>query len=161
MRNITAYGRFTHADIDDIGVRFRYANCANRTGFEKAIGNSFPVDAAIRRFPDAATRRPEVIDLGQRRHTGYCRRTPTAIRTDLPPFQAFQHTGIIARSLLRLSFREIEKQRKNYQHYGKALPPKRAHSHYATLLDDFDKCENFIDLRRAKCKAGYRLLNSS
>src|ERR1035438_2719227 len=94
MRGITADIRLTHADIDDVRIRFRDSDGAHRSGFELSVRYWQPARAAVRSFPDAATGCAEVIHIRFGSDAGHRVHAPAAKWTDAAIFQLFQRIEI-------------------------------------------------------------------
>ena len=90
MGDVSTDGGLTHANIDDIGIGCRDGNGTDRGPLEKAIGDILPVHTAIARFPDAASRRPEVKHLSMGRIACHCYDASAAIWTNRAPLERGQ-----------------------------------------------------------------------
>ena len=88
VRDVAADRLLARAHVEDVRVRFRYRDRADRARLEVLVGNDLPVRAAVRRLPDAAARRAEVIDQRLMAHAGHRRDASAAVRADASEFEA-------------------------------------------------------------------------
>ena len=77
---VAAYARFAGTSIDHVRVRRRDGNASYRRRF--LVENRFPSRRAIRRFPDSAARRSEIIRGWIARKSGCRQRSSAPERTD-------------------------------------------------------------------------------
>ena len=83
-------GGFAHPGIDHIGVGAGDRDGADGGGFEEAIRDVAPIDAAILGLPDAACAGAEIERRGIDGITGDSDDTPAAGRADAPPMQGVE-----------------------------------------------------------------------
>ncbi len=96
VRKIAAHTGLAHADVNDVGIGIRHGNRADRAGFEIAVGNVFPIDAAVFGFPHTAAGAAEIINQRLIRHAGHRRRAAAAKRADAAPLHRAVKTGVVA-----------------------------------------------------------------
>ena len=84
VRDIPANGRFTGADVDDVGVGLAYGDRADRAA-EVFVGDGCPRHSAVGGLEDSATGGAEVILHRTRSRAGDGNRPAASKGTDLPP----------------------------------------------------------------------------
>ena len=70
MQRVGAGGVFAHAGIDNVWVGFRHSDRSDGTGRDLPVGDGEPGESTVGGFPDAASGRAEIINLGLRRNAG-------------------------------------------------------------------------------------------
>ena len=87
MRHIAPDRCFTGAGVNDVGVRRRHRQRADRGGIEIAVGDISPVLTAVGRLPDTTGTGPEIKGHGIRRIARDRHHAPAAMRSDAAKFQ--------------------------------------------------------------------------
>ena len=102
----------THTDIDNVRVRLTYLHCAHGGTVNLPVSHRHPGGACVGRFPEAATRRAEVVLERARIAASHGRRPASTSRPDvLPPKGAIEIFGI------RLCFHARHRHHCQYHKY--------------------------------------------
>src|SRR5207247_6709240 len=92
--DVAADARLARADEDDVGLRFRDGDGADRRAPDLAVGDGRPFRAAVDRLPQSAAGRAEVAFSRPPLHAGDGDRPAAAVRADAAPFEG-GHDGLI------------------------------------------------------------------
>ena len=92
--DVAADARLARADEDDVGLRFRDGDGADRRAPDLAVGDGRPFRAAVDRLPQSAAGRAEVAFSRPPLHAGDGDRSAAAVRADAAPFEG-GHDGLI------------------------------------------------------------------
>ena len=92
--SIAADVGLAHADIDRVGVRFRNADRAHRSGFELAIGNRNPVGPSIVGSPYTAACPAEIVHARLRGHARDSHGAAASKRADIAILQLLERVEI-------------------------------------------------------------------
>ena len=101
LDDVAAELHLTHSGVHDVGLRFRHGDGADRRGFEEPVRHRPPGHAAIRRFPEAASRRAEVVLLSTAAAARHGDGSAASRRSDGPPAKAGEKRGVDAGCCLR------------------------------------------------------------
>ena len=92
-RQVAAQARLAHADVDDVRIRLRDGDRADRSGPEEAVRDVAPGHAGVVGLPDAAAGRAHVVDERLAGDAGDRRHAAAAIRADAAPAQRRAEVG--------------------------------------------------------------------
>ena len=90
VRDVAADAGLAHAGVDDVRVRGRDRDGADRRALEEAVAHVAPVEAAVRRLPHPAAAGAEVEGVPLARIPRYRLDPPAAERPELPPLQSIE-----------------------------------------------------------------------
>src|SRR5271157_1590392 len=93
-RKVRSPQSFAAADIDNVGIRWRHRQCANRAG-RLAIKDWLPCSSEVRCFPDAAITWRHVEDILMAGNAGDGPRASPTERADHAPAHFLVHGRVI------------------------------------------------------------------
>jgi hypothetical protein len=97
-RRLATHRILAGADIDDVRIRFRHRDGADRPVHARAtrsIGDHAPRVSRILRLPHATARIADVVRIGLRRHAGHRIRPAATEGSDVPPLHGREERGVV------------------------------------------------------------------
>src|SRR5205085_10899641 len=94
-REIAPDRRLPGADVDDVGIGRCDGDGADRPGREVLVRRRLPGQTAVGGLPDAAPRRPHVVDTRLVEHAGDGRHTPSPEWTHQTPGEREETAGFV------------------------------------------------------------------
>ena len=92
--DVAANARLARADEDDVRIRFRHGDRADRRTRDLAVGHRRPRLAAVRGLPQAAASGAEIAFLRPLQGTGHRQRAAAAVGADAAPLIGGHQRGI-------------------------------------------------------------------
>src|SRR4051794_12691691 len=87
LHDVAAEFRLPHADIHDVGIRFRNRDSPHRRTTELSVSDGLPCGSAICGLPESAVYGAKVVFIGSAWAADAGKGSPAPVRTYVAPFQ--------------------------------------------------------------------------
>jgi hypothetical protein len=115
LRDVAAQLALAHPDVDDVRVRWRDGDGADRGARELAVGDRGPGCAAVDRLPKSAAGRAEIIFVRARRAAGGRNRSAAPGGTDAAPVERAERLRRVVVFCLRRETDRLEGEPRDNQ----------------------------------------------